>query len=44
VRTWEVDQFINIIRSGVDPYGHALGEMMPWRAIGEMDDKNLTAI
>jgi mono/diheme cytochrome c family protein len=44
VKTWKPEQFINTLRTGVDPYGHAIGEMMPWRSIGKMDDEELTAI
>jgi mono/diheme cytochrome c family protein len=44
VRTWKVDQFINTMRNGVDPYGHAISEVMPWRALAKMDDDELTAV
>jgi hypothetical protein len=32
------------MRNGVDPYGHAISEVMPWRALAKMDDDELTAV
>jgi hypothetical protein len=32
------------LRTGKDPVGHELGERMPWRPLGKMDDVELGAI
>jgi hypothetical protein len=32
------------MRTGTDPSGHQLSSQMPWRAIGKMDDEELTAL
>jgi len=32
------------MRTGVDPGGHAIQPPMPWKAIGRMDDEELTAL
>jgi len=44
VKDWKLEDFVTAMRSGVDPGGHELGEQMPWRAIGKMDDDELGAI
>jgi len=44
VKGWSQAQFIATLRTGVDPNGHQLGEQMPWRPIGRMDDDELAAI
>ena len=45
VKEWQRDEFIATMRTGVDPYGHALNEQkMPWRPIGRMDDDELGAM
>jgi len=44
VKQWKRQEFINTMRTGTDPYGHQLGEQMPWRFIGRMDDEELTAL
>jgi len=44
VKQWKLEEFINTMRTGTDPYGHHLGEQMPWRFIGRMDDEELTAL
>jgi mono/diheme cytochrome c family protein len=45
VKGWKVDEFIVALRTGVDPYGHRIdSSVMPWRAIGKMDDEELAAI
>lgn len=44
VKDWTQEEFITTLRTGVDPSGHALNEQMPWRAIGRMDDDDLTAM
>jgi cytochrome c553 len=44
VKQWKREEFIETMRTGTDPYGHHLGEQMPWRFIGKMDDEELTAL
>ncbi|MDA9399584.1 MULTISPECIES: c-type cytochrome [Bradyrhizobium] len=44
VKEWSQAQFIATMRTGFDPSGHRLGEQMPWRPIGRMDDDELAAI
>jgi len=44
VTQWKLEEFIDTMRTGTDPYGHHLGEQMPWRFIGRMDDEELTAL
>lgn len=45
VKEWTRDQFINTLRTGVDPNGHALSnQLMPWQNIGRMDDDELAAM
>jgi cytochrome c553 len=44
VKQWNQQEFINTMRTGTDPYGHHMGDQMPWRFIGRMDDEDLTAL
>ena len=44
VKQWKLEEFIDTMRTGTDPYGHHLGDQMPWRFIGRMDDEELTAL
>ncbi len=44
VRGWTRDQFITTIRTGVDPSGHALSTVMPWKVFRNMDDDELGGI
>jgi len=44
VKQWNQQEFINTMRTGTDPYGHHMGDQMPWRFIGRMDDEALTAL
>jgi cytochrome c553 len=44
VSDWTREQFIATLRTGKDPSGHELGERMPWRPLGKMDDVELGAI
>jgi mono/diheme cytochrome c family protein len=44
VRAWSKEQFIATMRTGLDPTGRPLSELMPWRALGRMDDDELTAV
>lgn len=43
-RAWTLEQFMQTMRTGVDPGGHAIQEPMPWQMIGQMDDVELTAL
>ena len=39
-KTWTTDQFLNTLRTGVDPFGKKLDPtMMPWKFIGRLDDQ-----
>lgn len=44
VKDWSAADFITTMRTGVDPNGHQIGEQMPWRPIGRMDDDELAAV
>ena len=45
VKNWTRDQFIDTLRTGVDPDGHVLNnQLMPWQNIGRMDDDELAAV
>jgi len=44
VKDWKLEQFVSTMRTGIDPAGHEMGEQMPWRPIGKMDDEELAAI
>ena len=44
VKTWGAQQFIATLRTGKDPTGRQLSEVMPWRTVGRMNDQDLTAI
>lgn len=44
LRAWAVEQFIQTMRTGVDPSGHHIQDPMPWQMIGAMDDEELTAL
>jgi cytochrome c553 len=44
VADWTRGQFIATLRTGTDPSGHELGERMPWRPLGRMDDVELGAV
>lgn len=43
-KVWSSDGFITAMRTGETPYGTPLGEDMPWKEIGKLDDDSLTAI
>jgi mono/diheme cytochrome c family protein len=43
VKGWTAEEFITTMRTGVDPSGHELADIMPWRYIGRMSDDELTA-
>ncbi len=42
--SWQAADFIKTLRTGVDPTGHQLNDIMPWRTVGKMDDIELSAI
>jgi len=45
VQSWTQEQFITLLRTGVDPSGHEIDPArMPWKSIGRMDDEELTAM
>jgi mono/diheme cytochrome c family protein len=44
VKQWKLEEFVATMRTGIDPGGHEMGETMPWRPIGKMDDEELRAI
>jgi mono/diheme cytochrome c family protein len=44
VKGWTREQFINTLRTGVDPAGHPLKPVMPWRSTGRLDDVELSAL
>jgi mono/diheme cytochrome c family protein len=44
VKGWTQEQFINTLRTGVDPNGYTLSPSMPWKNIGRMDDVELAAM
>lgn len=41
---WSNDEFVETIRTGVDPRGHELDEAMPWKAIAQYGDDELEAL
>ncbi len=41
---WTQDQFIATIRTGKDPGGHALSEMMPWKDFARLDNVEIGAV
>ena len=44
IKVWTREQFIQTMRTGVDPGGHQIQAPMPWQMIGQMDDTELTAL
>jgi mono/diheme cytochrome c family protein len=44
VPKWSREQFIQTMRTGVDPTGHQILPPMPWQEIGRLDDVELTAL
>ena len=44
VKGWTQEQFIDAMRTGVNPDGRQLIELMPWKIIGRMDDTDLAAL
>lgn len=41
---WTRQQFVQTIRTGIDPGGHQLSDQMPWKDLRKMDDEELGAI
>ncbi len=44
VKGWTAEQFIQTMRTGVDPGGHQLSKDMPWLQYGQGTDDDLTAL
>jgi mono/diheme cytochrome c family protein len=45
VKGWTREQFLQTLRTGVDPFGKKLDpEMMPWKLLGRLDDDELSAV
>ena len=44
VPKWTREEFIKTLRTGVDPSGHQLSDLMPWKYRGRLDDEELTAV
>jgi mono/diheme cytochrome c family protein len=45
VENWKLEEFIATLRTGIDPNDYHLnGDLMPWRALGKMDDEELGAL
>jgi cytochrome c553 len=44
VKDWTEEEFINTLRTGVAPNGDELGELMPWKPTGRLDDTELGAL
>jgi mono/diheme cytochrome c family protein len=43
-RVWTEQEFIQTMRTGVDPNGHVIQPPMPWETVGRMDDLDLAAL
>lgn len=43
-KNWTAEQFVNTLRTGVTPSGHALSADMPWKPAGMLDDTELQAM
>ena len=44
VKAWTEEEFITTLRTGVDPSGHELAPIMPWKSTGRLDDVELSAL
>lgn len=44
VKGWTQEEFITTLRTGVDPTGHEVSSLMPWRSTGRLDDTELSAL
>jgi mono/diheme cytochrome c family protein len=41
---WTTEEFITAMRTGLAPGGKLMNSLMPWQAIGRLDDEELTAM
>ena len=44
VKTWQPDQFVHAMRTGITPDGRVLSDDMPWLGLGKMHDVELIAL
>jgi mono/diheme cytochrome c family protein len=44
VKSWKLEEFIATLRTGKDPAGRHISDIMPWQTVGKMDDEDLSAI
>jgi cytochrome c553 len=44
VKAWNQGQFMQAMRTGIDPGGHQIQPPMPWQQVGRMDDVELAAV
>jgi mono/diheme cytochrome c family protein len=44
VKSWTEAQFFGMMRSGRDPFGRPISELMPWRQFGRASDDDLSAL
>jgi len=44
IGTWSLEDFVETLRTGVDPEGHELDESMPWQVVAEYGDDELEAL
>ena len=44
VKNWTQEEFINTLRTGVNPSGRELSFLMPWKSTGRLDDVELSAL
>ena len=44
VQAWTKEEFINTLRTGVNPSGRELSPLMPWKSTGRLDDVELSAL
>lgn len=44
IKGWTEEEFISTFRTGVTPNGNQMGDLMPWRSTGRLDDVELGAL
>jgi len=44
VKGWTEEEFITTLRTGIDPSGHEMSPVMPWKSTGRLDDMELSAL
>jgi mono/diheme cytochrome c family protein len=44
VPKWTREEFIKTLRTGVDPTGHHVSDVMPWKSFARLDDVELSAV